>query len=130
MVVETWAEKMKKKDGLPFIQLDEILFVLAAVVVSLCFSQFLLVLVISTLAWYWLKIRYFERLIVRKKRDIYNVQLDHIEGVTLETALGRTASDRVPMDYDLEQLETMRKFLVDKFVVINLILLILLGLKS
>jgi len=36
--------------------------------------------------------------------------------------------DRGPMRYDLKQLENRRKFLVDKFVVLNLILVVLIEL--
>jgi len=80
--------------------------------------------------WYWFKIRYYEQLIVRKKRDIYNIQYDNAEGVSQTLAESKTAEDRRSMFYDLEQLEILRKFLVEKFVVINLILLIILGLQK
>ena len=128
MASEKWSDKMKRKNDLPFIQMDEVAIFLAGVVVFFRFHDFLFIFIISVLIWYWFKIRYYERLVVRKKREIYNVQYDNAEGVTLEFAKGRTAADREPMNYDLEQFETQRKFLVDKFVVVNLILLILLGL--
>ena len=40
----------------------------------------------------------------------------------------RTEKDREPMEYDLKQLENKRKFLVDKFVILNLILVVLIEL--
>lgn len=130
MTSENWIEKMKKNDDLSLIQVDEIVFVIIGIIIFSCFSMFSFIFVILSLIWYWLKIRRYEQLIVRKKRDIYNVQFDNASGVTKEFAEGRTARDREPMNYDLEQFEIQRKFLVDKFVVINLILLVLLGLQK
>lgn len=127
MANETWAEKMKKKDNFLLIQADEVIIFLAGFIVFFWFNTFLFVFAISVLAWYWFKIRYYEQLIVRKRREIYNVQYDNAQGVTQAFADGKTAEDRRPMFYDLEQFETLRKFLIDKFVVINLVLLILLG---
>jgi len=125
-----WADKMKKKDNFLFIQVDEIIIFLIGVIVFFYCSAFLFFFAISVLMWYWLKIRYYERLIVRKKKDIYNIQYDNAEGVDMRFAEKKTIADREPLYYDLEMLEIRRKFLVDIFVVINLVLLILLGLKS
>jgi hypothetical protein len=127
---EKWIDKIKKKDDFPLIQVDEIIIILTGFVVFFWFNHFLFVFAISVLIWHWFKIRYYEQLIVRKKRDIYNIQYNNADGVTLTFAEGKTAEDRKPMYYDLEQLETLRKFLVEKFVVINLVLLILLGLRG
>lgn len=130
MSAETWIEKMKKKDDFPLVQADEIIILLVGFIVFFWCKTFLLIFTIAVLIWYWFKLRYYERLIVGKKREIYNVQYDNAQGVTMAFAEGRTAEDRKPMLYDLEQLETLRRFLIDKFVVINLVLLILLGTQS
>ena len=121
---------MKKKNNISFLQVDEVIVFLVGVTVYLRFPSFLFIFVCAVLAWYWFKIRYYERLIVQKKRDIYNAQYDNAEGQNKTLAEGRTAEARRPMEYDLEQFETQRRFLVDKFVVVNLILLVLLGLKN
>jgi len=130
MVSETWAEKMKKKDNLPFLQKDEFVVFLAGIDVYFLFPTFLFFFVCAVLIWYWFKIRNYEQLIVQKKRDIYNIQYDNVEGQTKDFAEGRTAEARRPMEYELDQLETRRKFLVDKLVVVSLVSSALLGLQA
>lgn len=126
MASETWAEKMKKRDDVSFIQIDEMAVLAVGIIIYLYFQSLLFVFVCTVLILYWFKIRHYERLIVQKKRDIYNVQYDNAQGQTKDFAEGRTAEARRPMEYELDQLETRRKFLVEIFVVVNLILLVLL----
>lgn len=122
-------EKMKKRDSLDYITIDEAIVVILGCFVFACYAGYSTVFIIAVIAWYWIKIRYFERKIVQKKRDIYNVYYDNCNpGVSQGFLERKTAHDRKPMEYDLEQLNSKRKFLVDKFVILNLILLVLIQL--
>ena len=84
--------------------------------------------ILSVLAWYWLKVRYYERKIVEKTCDIYNAQYDGIEAIPQSSVDAQTEQAQKPLRYDLEQLESKRRSLVDKFVVLNLILVVLIEL--
>jgi hypothetical protein len=75
-----------------------------------------------------MKIRHYERKIIEKERDIYNVYYDKCRPVAQPIIDLETEKAREPLIYDLKQLENKRKFLVDKFVVINLILIVLIEL--
>jgi|SRR3989344_7090346 len=121
-----WADKMKRKDNFSFFKLDEITVFLVGVVVFYIYTNFKFIFIVLVLMWYWFKIRYYEQSIIHKKRDIYNIQYDNAEGVDKKFADKKTAEDRKHIYYDIDQLKTQRQFLVDKFVIINLILLILL----
>ena len=117
---------MKRKDNFSFFKLDEITVFLVGVVVFYIYTNFKFIFIVLVLMWYWFKIRYYEQSIIHKKRDIYNIQYDNAEGVDKKFADKKTAEDRKHIYYDIDQLKTQRQFLVDKFVIINLILLILL----
>jgi hypothetical protein len=121
-------EKYKKHDSLDYISIDEIAVSLLGFFVFYKFQLYEISFILGVIAWYWLKIRYFERKIVEKERDIYNVYYDNCKPVSQQVIDGRTEQDRKPMEYDLKQLNNKRKFLIDKFVVLNLVLLVLIQL--
>lgn len=121
-------EKYKKKDKLDIISPDEVLVLLVGILVFTYFSVYRIIFIISVILWYWLKIRFYERKIIEKEREIYNVYYDNIRPVPQEFIDRKTEKDREPMRYDLKQLENKRKFLVDKFIVLNLILILLIEL--
>lgn len=129
MASEKW-EKHKKHESFGVVDLDEILVVLISTFIfvfgSFYNSRVLQILaLIIVIIWYWIKIRYFEKKIVEKEDEIYNVYWENCRPIAQQIIDGRTEHDRVPLRHDLKQLENKRKFLVDKFVVINLIMLIL-----
>lgn len=130
MTDKTWTERMKKKDDLSLVSTDEIIIFFAGLIVFLFLKTFSQIFIISVLIWYWFKIRYYEQLIIRKRSEIYNIQYDNAQGVIQTFADGKTAEDRKPMLHDLEHFEIKRKFLVDKFVVISLILLTISGIHG
>lgn len=127
MALEKW-EKHKKRDTLAWIDPDEALFFSIGIYVFLNFRSVALVFVLAVILWYWFKIRNVERGIIKKKQDIYNIYYDNVEPVAQPLIDKRTERDRIPMRYDLEQLENRRRFLVDKFVAVNLILVLLVNL--
>ena len=120
---------MKKSDNLDYITTDEAVMVVLGFIVFVYYVSYSAAFIIAVIGWYWLKIRHFERKIVQKKRDIYNVYYNNCNpGVSQGFLERKTANDRKPMEYDLEQLETKRKFLIDKFVILNLVSLVLIQL--
>ena len=121
-------EKHKKHDSLDYITVDEIAIILLGFFIFYKFQSYEISFILGVIAWYWLKIRHFERKIIEKERDIYNVYYDNCKPVSQQVIDGRTAQDRKPMEYDLKQLNNKRKFLIDKFVVLNLVLLVLIQL--
>ena len=127
MADEKW-EKLKKHDKLGYLTIDEIIILLVGFSIFLFFQPYRVAYIIFVILWYWLKIRYYERKIIIKEREVYNVLYDNIEPIPQGLIEKRTEKDREPMKYDLKQLENNRKFLVDKFVVLNLILIVLIEL--
>ena len=127
-MTESKWEKYKKKDKLNIISSDEILVFVMSIVVFIFFPAYRIIFIISIILWYWLKIRFYERKIIEKQREIYNVYYENIKPVSQGVIDKKTEKDRKPMRYDLEQLKNKRKFLVDKFIVLNLILILLIDL--
>lgn len=126
-MAETKWEKQKKQDCLDFLPVDEAISLIIGffVFVFAVFEPYQMYFIISVILWYWLKIRYYERKIIEKEKDIYNVYYENCGHAPMEIINGKTEHDRKPMFYDLKQLENKRRFLVDKFVVLNLILIVL-----
>jgi hypothetical protein len=127
-MTESKWEKFKKHDNLEYLSTDEIIILLLGLLVFLIFQPYKIVFIIVVILWYWLKIRHYERKIIEKEREIYNVYYEKCRPVTQSVIDGETAQARKPLAYDLKQLENRRKFLVDKFVVVNLILIVLIEL--
>jgi hypothetical protein len=127
-MTESKWEKYKKRDKLDIVSLDEILVLLVGIITFAFFPIYQIIFIISVILWYWLKIRFCERKIIEKEREIYNIYYDNIKPIPQELIDKRTEKDREPMLYDLKQLENKRKFLVDKFIVLNLILVLLIEL--
>jgi len=127
-MTESKWEKFKKHDNLEYLSIDEIIILLLGLLVFLIFQPYKIVFIIIVILWYWLKIRHYERKIIEKEREIYNVYYEKCRPVSQSVIDGETAQARKPLTYDLKQLENKRKFLVDKFVVLNLILIVLIEL--
>jgi len=121
-------EKLKKSDTLEYLSVDEIIILLSGFLIFLVFQPYKIAFIILVILWYWLKIRYYERKVIEKEREIYNIYYENIKPIAQVFIEQKTESDRKPMRYDLKQLENKRKFLVDKFVVLNLILIVLIEL--
>ncbi len=126
MAEEKW-EKKKKRDILDYIFWDEVVILIAGFNIFY-FQRYQISFIIFVILWYWLKIRHFERKIIEKEKEIYNVYFDNIRPAAQEFIDKQTEKDREPMRYDLKQLENRRKFLVDKFVVLNLVFVVLIEL--
>ena len=127
-MAESKWEKRKKHDFLDFLPVDEAVILIIGFFVFVFFQTYEIFFIILVILWYWLKIRHYERKIIEKDRDIYNVYYDNCRYGGMEFINGKTEHDRKPMLYDLKQLENKRRFLVDKFVVLNLILIVLIEL--
>ncbi len=127
-MAESKWERYKKKDKLDIISLDEIIAIVAGIIIFIFYPAYRIVFILLIILWYWLKIRVYERKIIEKEREIYNVYYDNIKPIAQYFIDARTEKDREPMRYDLKQLENKRKFLIDKFIVLNLILILLLNL--
>ena len=124
---ESRWEKFKKHDKLEPISIDEGIVLIIGLFI-LFFQTYSIAFILLVIIWYWFKVRYYERKIIKKESDIYDVYYDNIKPEPQELIDLKTEMDRGPMRYDLKQLENRRKFLVDKFVVLNLILLVLIEL--
>jgi hypothetical protein len=127
MPEDKW-DKKKKHDTLQYLSIDEIIVLFLGFLIFQCFQPYEVLFIIVVILWYWFKIRYYERKIIEKERDIYNVYYENCAPVSQSVIDGRTAVARKPLEYDLEQLENKRKFLTDKFIVVNLILVVLIEL--
>ena len=134
-MAESKREKFKKHDKLDYLPADEVIALVFGffVFIFAVFQPYKIFFIILVILWYWLKIRYYERKIIEKERDTYNInyaRMEKEEGMPIsQTQHERLAEiDRKPMIYDLKQLENKRRFLVDKFVVLNLILIVLIEL--
>jgi hypothetical protein len=125
---ESKWKKFKKNDSIQIINKVEVLVFTIGFIIFYYFDSLKVIYIMSVIISYWLWIRYYEKQIIEKKRDIYNVYYDNCEPVAQFVIDGRTARDRKPLEYDLEQLENKRKFLVDKFMVLNLIMVVLIEL--
>jgi len=122
-------EKFKKHDDLDLLSCDEVAMLAIGVTIFGWFQKYGVLFILLIVIWYWLKIKYLERKIVQKEREIYNRLYENINpGISQGLLEKKTENDREPMRYDLRQLENRRKFLVDKFVILNLILVILIQL--
>ncbi|MBC8146468.1 MAG: hypothetical protein H8E98_00610 [Bacteroidetes bacterium] len=119
------AFKMKEKYS--FISIYEVLLFIGGL--EIFFFSFLekykFVFILSVILIYWFLIRYVESKIHEKKQEIYNVYYSNCKPIPQTFIDKKTEKDREPMYYELEQLEQKRKFLIDKLVVVNLILIIL-----
>lgn len=132
-MTESKWEKMKKHDYLDFLPVDEVIIIIFGFFIFLYFQDYEIFFIILIILWYWLKIRYYEMKIIERDRDIYNVNSERRkkeEGMPVNQLQHEklVEIDRNPMIYDLKQLENKRRFLVDKFVVLNLILVVLIEL--
>jgi len=127
METNKW-EKFKKQDKLAIITIDEIILFIIGLFVFLVFIDLKVFFIILVILWYWFKIRYYETKIIDKKREIYNVYYDNIKPIGQKNIDEKTEIERIPLKYDLEQLKNYRRFLIDKFVVLNLILILLIEL--
>lgn len=127
-MVESKWEKFKKQDKLEYFSIDEIIVLLAGFLIFWFFQSNRIIFIIFIVLWYWLKIRHYERKIIEKEKEIYNIYYDNIRPVPQDFIDKKTEKDRKLMEYDLKQLENKRKFLVDKFVILNLILIVLIEL--
>ena len=125
---ESRWEKFKKHDKLELISIDEGIVLIIGLFIFIFFQTYRVAFILLVIIWYWFKVRYYERKIIKKESDIYDVYYDNIKPEPQELIDLKTEMDRGPMRYDLKQLENRRKFLVDKFVVLNLILLVLIEL--
>lgn len=122
-----YDQKMTKKYW--FVEVDEIILLLIGIIVFAfsCLEKYQLYFIGVIIIWYWFKLRYYESKICKKRQILYNREIDCHYGQTglKSIAEGKLEADKKPILYELEQLEGKRKFLIDKFVVINLTLLIL-----
>ncbi len=130
---ESKLEKLKKHDYLDFLPVDEVIILIVGFFVFVYFQNYEIFFIILIILWYWLKIRYYERKIIEKDRNIYNINYVNMkkeDGLPVNQIQHEklVEIDRKPMLYDLKQLENKRRFLVDKFVVLNLILVVLIEL--
>ncbi len=123
-------EQQKMKERYRSVSIDELVIFLIGVVVFAfnVFKHYQLFYIGLVIIWYWLKIRRVETKIYQKRQEIYNTYYDQIGYAPQEIIDKRTTKAREPMQYQLEQYEQQRKSLIDKFVVINLILVILIQL--
>ncbi len=126
----TKYENLKMKERYLPISVSEIMLIVAGAIVFLLhnLSEYRLIFIIAVIGLYWLKIRLIETKIQNKKQEIYNVFYDKCKPVAMKVIEGKTRIARKPLEYEMDQLEFDRKCLVDKFVVINLILMILIQL--
>lgn len=132
-MVESKWEKMKKHNYLDFLPVDEVIILIVGLFVFVRLQNYEIFFIILVILWYWFKIRHYERKIIEKERDIYNVnsvRRKKEEGLPVNQIQHEklVEIDRNPMLYDLKQLENKKRFLVDKFVVLNLILVVLIEL--
>jgi len=129
-VAESKWEKFKKHDTLKYLSIDEGIILLSGFLIFLFFQTYRIIFIIIVILWYWLKIRHYEQKIIEKEKNIYDVLYDNAKNpyYSQNGLEGKTEKNREPMRYDLKQLENKRKFLVDKFVILNLILIILIEL--
>lgn len=127
-MTESKWEKYKKHDTLSYVSIDELIILIIGLIIFLLFEPYRIIFIIFIILWYWLKIRHYERKIIEKEREIYNVYYDKIRPVAQPIIDKETEQAREPLRYDLKQLENKRKFLVDKFVILNLILIVLIEL--
>ena len=130
---ESKWEKYKKQDTLEYLSIDEKIVLLVGFLIFGFFQSYGIIFIIFVILWYWLKIRYYERKIIEKEKQIYNVNYERMkkeDGLPVnQTAHEKLVEiERVPLRHDLNQVENKRKFLVDKFVVLNLILIVLIEL--
>jgi hypothetical protein len=123
-------EKKKMKECYWFVSIDELLLLILGIS---CFyfadlHTYRLYFIGLVILWYWFKIRLLERKIHKKRQKIYNIYYDNCQPIQLDLIEKKTEIDRKPEYYKLEQLETERKFIIDKFIVVNLIIVILIQL--
>lgn len=78
-MAESKWEKFKKRDTLDFDFFDEITVLIIGLFVFIFFQTYEIAFIILVILWYWLKIRYYERKIIGKERDINNVLYDNAE---------------------------------------------------
>lgn len=132
MAESKWG-KFKKHDTLKYFSIDEILVLMSGISIFLKYHQYSIAFIISVVLWYWLKVRHYERKIIEEEREVYNIRWkvnENLEGrgITAPTSEQQLEPEKVSRLYNLKQLEYKRKFLVDKFVVLNLILIVLIEL--
>lgn len=120
-------EKFKMKEDYVSIDTHEIIIlVFGLIVLSLdFFRSYFYIFLICVVLFYWFKIRYIETEIQKKKQDIYNEYYNYVQPIPQGIIDKKVEKSRKILQYELDQLELQRKFLVDKLVGINLICLVL-----
>ncbi|MDD5567439.1 MAG: hypothetical protein PHH01_04565 [Patescibacteria group bacterium] len=129
-MAESKWELYKMKEDYKLISVDEIVIFFIGVMIFAIeiLRPYRVYFIGLVILWYWLKIRHAETRVYKKRQEIYNVFYDKIRPVPQEIIEKETEKARKPLEYQLEQLEHQRKSLIDKFVIINLILVILIQL--
>lgn len=109
----------------------ELLF--AAVLVGLLYfsvwTEYKFIFSILVILAYWFSLRRIEGLILDENQKIYNKYSENAgqgRGWTQEYVEAKIEKERIPLRHALEQLELKRKFFVDKFVIVGLVLTVLL----
>lgn len=121
-------ETFKMQEKYSFISIYEVLLFLGGLEIFFFsfLEKFKFTFILGILLIYWFHIRYIESKIHEQKKEIYNIYYSNCKPIPQSIIDGKTERDRKPMLYKLEQLEQKRKFLIDKLIVVNLILIILL----
>jgi hypothetical protein len=132
-MTESRWEKFKKKDTLRYFSIDEMIVLSLGILIFIVYPVYRIIFIVAVILWYWLKIRYCERKIIEEKREIYNIHWrvnENLEGrgISAPTSDQKLEPEKASRIYNLEQFENKRKFLVDKFVILNLTLLVLIEL--
>lgn len=120
-------ENFKMKEKYYFISIDEIILLIIGVLTfsTANLQNYRLYFIGIVILWYWLKIRKVEAKIHLKKQQIYNIFYDNCGPIPQPIIDGKTKKSREPLNYELDQLEFQRKSLIDKFIVINLIIIVI-----
>src|SRR5690348_17019537 len=107
-------EKMKKKGDYTWVEVDEVVVLIVGLLIFYKIENLVHIFILGVVVWYWIKIRRYETKVLRKKEEIYNVYYDSVISARQEVIDKITERDRKPLNFDLDQLEIQRKFLVDK----------------
>lgn len=118
-------EKFKKRYW--FIAIDEVVIFILGIIIfyNSCFYNYRLYYIGFVILWYWMKIRHVESKIFKKEQEIYNVYFEKCKPIPQNFIDAQTRKARDPLNHELNQMKNQQKFLVEKFVVINLIVIVL-----
>jgi len=112
-----------------FFSEDEYLIFTLGLLIFIKLKQFEIVFILCVILWYWARVRYYEIKVIDKEDEIYQVYYNNLSrDVSQEYVDGKTEHDRKPLRHDLKQLENKRKFLIEKFMILNLVLIVLIEL--